>query len=232
MNTIMKEPLVPPAERDDHRKGQEIWRSRISTTLNRMVTKIEPSSGPYGAGCCFLLLQTAATDCTGITNYISAMTARHGTNIQENAGRRFGNNKHGSTYLISGKPDCIQSLIQEIDDRRDDTIEGVRIHNANLYDLKIIIQDDIGLLQGISGILNSHQINIRDQEVIICTPPWKSIGWPDRDGADEFHSMASIVLRIEVPPEAERQILHIIDEIRHLDQQKDWDIRCGPIRTI
>lgn len=229
LNPITKENQLNTLHGRDTRPRTLAFKQRIHTKLGRMHTEIKPTQGAEGKNHWTMSIHLAATaDCTGIANYFSDMTAQRHINIEESYGTRLADT-HGSFYLISGKREDLENLIQALLARGDEIHEGYRIHHGKTFELNIIVPDKIGMLRAITGILKEFDINIRNHAIRTSTPPWARLGFPEREGNPDFRSMASINLRLEMLPEIEARTAEIIEHIRAIDPHKDWDIRFDPL---
>lgn len=201
----------------------------IRTRLSRMWTRMQKPEKPGGNGQGLMMtIHIGGNDCTGISNYIGDIITSKGGNIEEATGLRLGTRIHGGIYRVSGKPKTLRAIIREIKARKGDIIEGIRIENACAYDCHILVPDFRGLYRGITATFKNHHINIKHQSILIDTPDWQRLGWPDRVGNPEFSRMASLRMRLELNPESEREISDIVEEIRNLDSNKEWRITCTP----
>jgi predicted amino acid-binding ACT domain protein len=127
-------------------------RSRlVNQRLGRMMALLEDKR---------MTISLMGRDRTGIVLYLSRLVAEHDLNIDEVYGTKL-QREHGSFFLITGPDDKLQSLAHQLEEEKDNPIEGEAIIPHKVYDLTFIVPDCVGLIHRISSALEKRRINIR-----------------------------------------------------------------------
>lgn len=226
-NPVPKETSVQTVDEPKYSQGCQGEQAIVRTKVNWMITPLEQC--PAGGQARVLIQTGASEDCDQIAADIFDLVASYGVGIEESSKYRPGNVAHASTHVVSADASAIERLVDAIDRNRDDVIEGVRPLGGKLYNLRTIGGYTVRFAVGLFAVLRRSGIGVRNHQIIRCSPPRRHASDRDSmDGARDF-SLVSIAMRIEVPPECERRMDSVIDEIRRLDHQSELNIRCGPV---